>query len=98
MKRIVKHCLLGAFVLLPMSSVAQIRLNQVGMYPAQEKTAAIEGVVGAGEISIVNIATGVQVSPKVLRFAVSPWSGKQRTIVDFSSVTAPGNYTLMCGA
>lgn len=98
MKRIVKHCLLGAFVLLPMSSVAQIRLNQVGMYPAQEKTAAIEGVVGAGDISIVNTATGVKVSPKVLRVAVSPWSGKQRTIVDFSSVTAPGNYTLTCGA
>ena len=98
MKRIVKHCLLGAFVLLPVSSVAQIRLNQVGMYPAQEKTAAIEGVVGAGDISIVNTATGVQVSPKVLRVAVSPWSGKQRTIVDFSSVTALGNYTLTCGA
>lgn len=97
MKRTIKCGLLLACVLMPASVFAQIRLNQVGMYPSQEKTAVIEGEVRQGEISVVSATTGESFQPKVLRVATSPWSGKRRTIVDFSQLTTPGNYTIKCG-
>lgn len=97
MRKIAKYSLLMLGALLPMSVAAQIRLNQVGMYPAQEKTAVIEGEVRQGEVSIVNAATGESIQPQVLRVATSPWSGKKRTIVDFSQLSAPGRYTVRCG-
>ncbi len=79
-------------------ATAQIRLNQVGMYPHQEKTAVIEGKVGAGQVKITNAQTGKKAGKvKVLRTAVSPWSKKQRTVVDFSSLTQPGEYTISSG-
>ena len=41
MKRMFRHGLFGALLLLPTTLSAQIRVNQVGMYPHQEKTAVI---------------------------------------------------------
>ena len=80
----------------PEGTQAQIRLNQVGMYPNQEKTAVIEG--SAGSVTITSDATGRKAAKaRVLRKAVSPWSKKQRTIVDFSSLTQPGTYTIRSG-
>ena len=71
-----------------------IRLNQTGMYPNQEKVAVIEAPK-AGKITIRNAATGKTVAKaKVLRNATSPWSGKQRTLVDFSTLKTPGQYVL----
>ncbi len=71
-----------------------IRLNQTGMYPNQEKVAVIEAPK-AGKITIRNAASGKTVAKaKVLRNATSPWSGKQRTLVDFSSLKTPGQYVL----
>ena len=54
MKRMIRHGLLGALFLLPTTLFAQIRVNQVGMYPNQEKTAVIEGVVSAGKVKITD--------------------------------------------
>ena len=69
-----------------------IRLNQTGMYPNQEKVAVVEAAK-VKSISIKDASTGkVVVKNKVLRKAVSPWSGKQRTVVDFSNLTTPGQY------
>ncbi|MBR1835264.1 MAG: glycoside hydrolase family 9 protein, partial [Bacteroidales bacterium] len=98
MKRVICHCLFGAMLLLPTTLSAQIRLNQVGMYPNQEKTAVIEGAVKAGQVKITNAQTGkTAVKAKVLRTAVSPWSKKKRTVIDFSRLTQPGDYTIRCG-
>ena len=98
MKKVFRHCLLGAMFLMPTSLLAQIRLNQVGMYPTQEKVAVIEGTVGARKVKITNAQTGkTAVKAKVLRKAISPWSKKVRTVVDFSRLTQPGDYIIRCG-
>ena len=90
--------LLAAMMLQCVSASAQIRLNQVGMSPNQEKTATIEGAVDVGSVKIVDAngkAVGVQA--KFLRIAKSPWSGKERTVVDFSALTKPGKYSMKSG-
>ena len=93
-----RHGLFGALLLLPTTLSAQIRVNQVGMYPHQEKTAVIEGVVGAGKVKITDAQTGKSVvKAKVLRTATSPWSKKKRTVIDFSRLTQPGKYLITCG-
>ena len=98
MKRTFRHCLLGAMLLLPTTISAQIRVNQVGMYPNQEKTAVIEGVVSAGKVKITDALTGkTAVKAKVLRTSTSPWSKKKRTVIDFSRLTQPGKYVISCG-
>ena len=88
---------LGTFFTVPTISNAQIRLNQVGMYPNQEKVAVIEGT--AKSVTIKDAATGrkAAVKTRVLRTATSPWSGKRRTVVDFSNLTKPGTYTITSG-
>ena len=78
-------------------SQAQVRINQVAMYPQQQKTAVVEGKVAASKVVIRNAKTGKKVvSTKLLRVATSPWSGKQRTVVDFSRLTTPGSYVVEC--
>lgn len=99
MEKTIRCGLLGMALLLSAATSAQIRLNQVGMYPNQEKTATIEGSVGAGQVRIVDAKTGkTAAKAKVLRKAVSPWSGKKRTVVEFSSLTQPGAYVISCGS
>lgn len=74
-----------------------IKVNQVGYYPNQEKTASVEKEAVAKKY-ILTDANGKKVwKGKAIRKAVSPWSGKERAIIDFSSVTTPGEYTLTAG-
>ena len=93
--RLYKVALASAVVsLLSVAAGAQVRLNQVGMYPHQEKSAVVEGTVKSSQVSIT---PKTAVRPKVLRVSQSPWSGKKRTVIDLTSVTQPGTYTLRCG-
>jgi len=74
-----------------------IKVNQVGYYPNQEKIAVIEDSAAVAEYILVD-ATGKQVwSGAATRETVSPLSEKKRVVVDFSSVTTPGEYTLKAG-
>ena len=92
--RLITLALMGA----ALTAQAQIRLNQVGMTPQQEKTASVEGVVKASQVKILNAQTGKQAAkPRVLRVATSPFSSKKRTIVDFSRLTAEGDYVMVSG-
>ena len=94
MKSITTLALLG----LALTAQGQIRLNQVGVTPQQEKTAVVEGAVKASQVKILNAQTGkVAVKPKVLRVATSPLSGKRRTVVDFSRLTSEGDYVMVAG-
>lgn len=71
-----------------------IRMNQVALYPSQQKTAVIEAP-SAKKISVKNVATGKSAGKaRVVRKSTSPWSGKQRTIVDIANITEPGTYEL----
>lgn len=74
-----------------------IRINQVGMYPKQEKVAVIEGGT-LGQPFLIKDAKGkVVLNGKTSRVATSPWSGKKRAIADFSRITTPGTYTFVTG-
>ena len=75
-----------------------IRLNQVGFAPDQEKTATI--VLTNDQSPITNVfilnengdTVPLAISPSPIAF--NPVSGKPCQIVDFSSLTTPGTYTL----
>ncbi|MCR4853572.1 MAG: glycoside hydrolase family 9 protein [Prevotella sp.] len=73
-----------------------IRLNQVGVYPGQEKVVVLEGT--SKKVSVKNSRGKKAGKVKVLRTARSPWSGKQRTVVSISGLTQAGDYTVTSGA
>lgn len=76
-----------------------IRINQVGYYTQHEKTASIESDCFADAYQLIHAETGQIVwEGPATRQATSPWSGKERQIVDFSSVTQPGRYYLQAGS
>lgn len=74
-----------------------IRINQVGMYPSQEKIAVIEGGKVGQSFSIKNTSGKVVFSGKTSRVATSPWSGKVRAIANFTKFSTPGEYTFTSG-
>ncbi|MCR5130804.1 MAG: glycoside hydrolase family 9 protein [Prevotella sp.] len=77
---------------------AQVRMNQVGLTPQQEKVAVVEGAVKASNVKILNAKTGKSVvKPHVLRTATSPFSKKKRTVLDFSQLKAEGDYVVVSG-
>lgn len=75
---------------------AQIRYNQVGCYPGQEKMIVVEGTNPSGKVRVTT-PDGKVVKPKKVRKAVSPWSGKTRYVVDLSSLTDVGRYQVSVG-
>jgi len=83
------------------SAPYQVRVNQVGFAPAQEKTATIDVCCAKAEPCDVTIldAEGKAVwSGKASETMLNPVSGKPRQIVDFSELTEVGEYTLQaCG-
>ena len=81
---------------LPGSDV--IRVNQVGYYPQQQKIAVLEDSIAAlSSISITDAKGETIWTGEAVGEGVSPWSGKRRLALDFSSVTTPGIYTLHAG-
>lgn len=74
----------------------EIRRNQVGSYPQQEKYVVIEGMNPAGKLRVTT-PDGKVLKPKTVRKAVSPWSGKTRYVVDLGQLSEAGNYQLSVG-
>ena len=75
-----------------------IKVNQVGFYPQQEKTFTLESGNPSETVSIHRAETGEKVwEGKALYSAVSPWSGKVRKVFDFSEITEPGKYMIKAG-
>ena len=73
-----------------------IRLNQVGVYPGQEKVVVLDG---QGKSVSVKNSQGKKVGKtKVLRTVKSPWSGRQRTVVSIAGLTQSGSYTVSAGS
>jgi len=74
-----------------------IRLNQVGFAPMQEKTATIDVCCADAapcDVFILNAAGDTVWTGTASATMLNPVSGKPRQIVDFSDLTAPGEYTL----
>ena len=74
----------------------EIRRNQVGCYPQQEKVVVIEGVASAKKVTVTT-PDGKVVKPKSVRRAVSPLSQKTRYVVDLGSLSAVGDYRVAVG-
>lgn len=86
-------------IFLPVVAMAQkthheaIRINQVAMYPGQEKVAVIENGRIEQPFAIKDAKGRTVYTGKVKRVATSQWSGKKRAIADFSGVRTVGTYT-----
>ena len=75
-----------------------IKVNQVGFYPQQEKTFTLESGNSSETVSILCAETREKVwEGKAIYSAVSPWSGKTRKVFDFSEITQPGRYIIKAG-
>ena len=74
----------------------QIRRNQVGCYPAQEKVVVVEGANPAGKLRVTT-PDGRVLKPKKVRKATSPWSAKTRYVVDLGDLSATGRYQVSMG-
>lgn len=74
-----------------------IRVNQVGYYTNQTKTAAIEAEGQSENYKLLDVNGQVVWEGTASRINQSPWCEKQRAIVDFSSVNQAGKYTLVAG-
>lgn len=72
----------------------EIRLNQVGYYPDEEKVVVFEGINAKAKITVTDEQGNVVLQPKVARQTVSPWSKKKRFIVDVSELKTPGRYCI----
>ena len=74
----------------------QIRRNQVGCYPTQEKVIVVEGTNPGSKVRVTT-PDGKVVKAKAVRKAVSPLSKKTRYVVDLGSLTATGDYSVSVG-
>ena len=84
----------GIMMPIQAKSEVEIRLNQVGYYPDEEKVVVFEGIKPNAKIIVTDEKGQVVMQPKVARRAVSPLSKKERFIVDVSELTTPGRYTI----
>ena len=93
-----KQFLLALAILLPLSAMAQrpdIRRNQVGNYPQQEKVVVVEGTNAVNKLRITT-PSGKVLKAKGVRKAVSPLSQKTRYVVNLGELTTPGDYRGSC--
>ena len=79
------------------SSSSEIRINQVGFSPQQEKTATIDVCATDAppcSVYILSEAGDTVWTGIASTTMLNPISGKPRQLVDFSALTTPGNYTI----
>ena len=94
-----KQLLWTLALLLPLSAMAQhanIRRNQVGCYPQQEKVVVVEGTNAVNKLRITT-PSGKVLKAKGVRKAISPLSQKTRYVVNLGDLTATGDYRITLG-
>ncbi|WP_288278557.1 glycoside hydrolase family 9 protein [uncultured Prevotella sp.] len=96
MKKIVLLTVLAVLIILPAKTRGQIRYNQVGCYPQQEKFIVVEDTASIHKLKI-KTPKGKTLKPASIRKAVSPLSGKTRYVVNLGELTAIGNYQISIG-
>ncbi|MGN0208635.1 MAG: glycoside hydrolase family 9 protein [Paludibacteraceae bacterium] len=82
---------------LPLQAGDRICVNQVGYTALEEKIAVVEQAAISPSYRIVDEQGRTVWRGKACAHTTSPFSGKKRATVDFSSLTKPGNYTLIAG-
>ena len=95
MNKMLCLCLtLGGFSACSQPEAVDVRLNQVGYYPRQEKVAVVDGG-RVDRFTVVDVATGTEVFSGTPAYtAFNSWSPKERTVLDFSGLQTPGKYLL----
>jgi endoglucanase len=94
-KTLLLYLLLISAVVLAQNT--EIRYNQVGCYPQQEKVIVVEGMNPIGKVRLT-MPDGKTIKPKLqVHKALSSWSGKTRYVVDLGDLTATGNYHINVG-
>lgn len=88
-----------ALALMMATAMAQveIRLNQVGYYPMQQKTVVVEGIDPTGVITVVDSEGKTVLRPKAVREVKAPWGEKVRYVVDVSGLRSEGEYMVCVG-
>ena len=83
-------------LLMALTAMAQspVKVNQVGYYPDGPKTAVIEPAAKAKSFTLKDAHGKTVWRGKAARTSVSPFDGRERQVVCFSSVRQPGTYTL----
>ena len=82
-------------------SSSEIRINQAGFAPEQEKTATIDVCTADAapySVSIVSETGDTVWTGLASTTMLNPISSKSRQIVDFSTITTPGTYTLIASS
>ena len=80
------------------SSSSEIRLNQVGFRPLQEKIATIDVCAADAapcSVAILSASGDTVWTGMASATMINPLSGKPRQLVDFSTLTIPGTYHLI---
>ena len=96
--RIITQLLAATLICSCSVSNDNIKVNQVGFYPQQEKTFTLESGNRNGTVSIHRAENGEKVwEGEALYSAVSPWSGKTRKVYDFSELNETGRYVIRAG-
>ena len=98
MKRVVSLLLFACSAMgLQAQGNIEIRRNQVGVGPQQEKVIVVEGVNPEGKVRVSNPEGKTMKSKYSFRSALSPMSGKTRYVVDLGELTATGRYRISVG-
>ena len=96
MKKIVLQTILILLIMLPTKALGQIRRNQVGYYPKQEKVIVVEETDPTNKIRI-RTPKGKTLRPSSIRQAVSPFSEKTRYVVNLGELATIGKYQISIG-
>lgn len=75
----------------------EIRLNQVGYYPMEQKAVVVEGADPTGVITVEDSKGKTVLRPTAVREVKAPWGEKVRYVVDVSALRAEGEYTVCVG-
>ena len=97
MKKLTTISLLAAVCLNANAQTSgNIRHNQVGYYPQQEKVIVIDGTNPGNKVRVTT-PDGKVLKAKSVRKAVSPLSQKTRYVVNLGNLTATGDYRVNFG-
>lgn len=86
--------LLTALLAIALTAGAQLRLNQVGYYPAAPKIAVVENTPRSCSATITDAKGKTVWRGRSTKAPASPFDTQTRWQLDFSSLTTPGHYTL----
>ena len=97
MKRGLILMMVLATVMAMAEAQVEIRLNQVGYYPMEQKAVVVEGTDPTGVITVEDSKGKTVFRPTAVREVKAPWGEKVRYVVDVSGLRNEGEYMVCVG-